>query len=46
MPMCVEYCFVLLLVLSKYLLYQCFVLFRSRWFSIARQVLPEVDKYS
>ena len=45
MPMCVEYRFVLFLVLSKYLCHQHFVLFWSCWFAIVWQVLAEINEY-
>ena len=46
MTMSVEYGFMLFLVLREYLCHQLFVLFRSRWFAIARKVLPKVYENS
>ena len=46
MTMGVEYGFMLLLVLSKYLRYQHFVLFGSCWLTITWQVLAEVYKHT
>ena len=46
MTMGVEYGFMLLLVVGKYLRHHCFVLFGSSWIAVARQVLTKVDENS